>query len=123
MLHFRGSADPDGWQTRPQSLCAGLQGAPSSDPCHRHLLLLADLVEELHVLDHGVCRAVDAVMLGTEHGWDAGSVVPHEALHELQEEVPAVVGYHAGAVLHLAMESTALEHRPHRRQDAFYNND
>lgn len=48
-------------------------------------------------------------MLGAKHRWDAGSVVPHEALHELHEQVPAVVSYHAGAVLHLATETTALK--------------
>lgn len=33
-----------------------------ANPSHRHLLLLANLVEEFHVLDHGICWAVDCVV-------------------------------------------------------------
>lgn len=88
---------PRGQRTRRLQL----QDSRSPDPGHGHLLLLADLVEELHVLNHGVRGAVDAVVLGAEHGGDAGSVAAHEALHELHEQVPAVAGDHAGAVLHL----------------------
>ena len=105
---FGGAPDPDRQaERRMQSLQTRLQGVPSSDPRDGHLLLLADLVEQLHVLHHRVGRAVDAVVLGAKHGRDTGSVVPHEALHELHQQVPAVVGYHAGAVLHLATETTA----------------
>lgn len=84
-------------------------GVLSSDSCYRHLLLLADLVEQLHVLNHCVCGAVDAVVLGAKHRRDAGSVAAHEALHELHQQVPAVIGYHTGAVLHLATKTTALK--------------
>lgn len=110
---FGGPPDPHGRQERG---CGCSARSPresfhvlSSDSCYRHLLLLADLVEQLHVLHHSVRRAVDAVVLGAKDGRDARSVVPHEALHELHQQVPAVVGYHAGAVLHLPTQTTALK--------------
>ncbi|KAL0622447.1 hypothetical protein AAY473_006035 [Plecturocebus cupreus] len=38
-----------------------------TNPSHWHLLLLADLVEELHVLDHRICWAVDHIMSVPKH--------------------------------------------------------
>lgn len=33
-----------------------------TDPSHWHLLLLSDLVEEFHVLYHGICWPIDSIM-------------------------------------------------------------
>lgn len=54
---------------------AGLGSCQSlTNPSHRHLLLLADLIEEFHVLDHGICWAVDSIMSVPKHCWGSWRV-------------------------------------------------
>lgn len=60
-------------------------GSPGScasltHPGHRRLLLLADLVEELHVLDHGVCWAVHHVVSAAKHCRSPGGVAAEKTL-------------------------------------------
>lgn len=55
--------------------CASL-----SHPGHRRLLLLADLVEELHVLGHGICWAVHHVMSAAKHCRSPGGVAAEKTL-------------------------------------------
>lgn len=51
-----------------------------TNPSHRHLLLLADLVEELHVLDHGICWAIDRVVSAAKHCRSPWGVAAQKAL-------------------------------------------
>lgn len=79
-------------------------GQSLSNPRHRHLLLLADLVEEFHVLDHGVCWAVDCVVSVPKHCRSPWGVAAQKTLQELKQQAPAVASYHTGAILHLGPE-------------------
>ncbi|KAL8178984.1 UNVERIFIED_CONTAM: hypothetical protein K2H54_058267 [Gekko kuhli] len=100
------------------SLKTGIMKPSSSDPCNRHLLLLANLVKEFHVLNHCVSWAVDTVMLVAEHRRDSRNVTSHKALHEFHQQVPAVIGYHTWTVFHLATETKAVKQPTITTQEA-----
>lgn len=59
--HLLFLCSPPGDRAQPGS-CQSL-----TNPSHRHLLLLADLIEEFHVLDHGICRAIDGIVSVPKH--------------------------------------------------------
>lgn len=67
-----GAQRPEGAASAPPVESPGDRAQPDSclsltNPSHWHLLLLANLVEEFHVLDHGICWAIDCVVSVAEH--------------------------------------------------------
>lgn len=67
-----GAESPEGVAPAPPVESLGDGAQPCScqsltNPSHWHLLLLANLVEEFHVLDHGICWAVDCIVSVAKH--------------------------------------------------------